>query len=265
MDGMGNFLLTFLICAYGESPYLQDCVESLVNQTVNSLICIATATPNELISSISSSYSLPLYIRDGNPGIADDWNYAISCVDTPFVTIAHQDDVYSSDYAKRAVSALSKSDKPQIYFTDYGELRDGVFIESSALARIKRYLLKPYTLRALRSRKVFKRLPLSFGNPICCPSVTYALDNLPNPLFNLGFRSNLDWDAWERFSRYKGEFIYDDGYIGMHHRVHGGSETSSCIVDDVRTKEDFEMLCRFWPKLIASGINCFYRKAQKLN
>lgn len=256
---------TFVVSAYGESQYLKDCVTSLINQAEHSSICIATATPNQLIQSISREFDLPLYIRNGTPGIADDWNFAVSCAHSPFVTIAHQDDLYSPDYSSRAVFALQKSKKPLIYFTDYGEIRHDKVAQSSQLASIKRRLLKPYSIHALRSIKAFKRMPLSLGNPICCPSVTYAVDNLPTPLFTSGLRSNLDWDAWERFSKRKGEFIYDSGYIGMYHRVHEDSETSACIVDDVRTKEDLELLSRFWPKAIASKINHYYSKAQDYN
>lgn len=256
---------TFVICAYGESPYLEDCAASLVRQSIPSSIIVATSTPNKTISNVAAKYGLSLLSREGESGIAEDWNFAISCAETSFVTIAHQDDVYSSDYAERAMASLSASGRPLLYFSDYGELRDGNYEDNPELARIKRRLLKPYLHRGLRSKRFFKRLPLAFGNPICCPSVTYALDNLPTPLFEPGFRSNLDWDAWERFSKCEGEFLYDGGYVGMYHRVHEGSETSACIVDNVRTKEDFEMLSRFWPKPIAGCINHFYSGAQKLN
>ena len=40
---------TFAVCAYGESPYLTECLDSLLAQTVKSRILIATATPNEFI------------------------------------------------------------------------------------------------------------------------------------------------------------------------------------------------------------------------
>ena len=36
---------TFAICAYKESPYLEECIKSLKNQTIKSNILIATSTP----------------------------------------------------------------------------------------------------------------------------------------------------------------------------------------------------------------------------
>lgn len=41
---------TFAICAYKESPYLEECIiHHLWNQTVKSEIFIATSTPNKYI------------------------------------------------------------------------------------------------------------------------------------------------------------------------------------------------------------------------
>lgn len=255
---------TFVVSAYGESPFLEECVKSLVSQTIKSDLIVATSTPNDAIRSVSDKYDIRLCVRDGEPGIAPDWNYAIACARSRFVTIAHQDDTYSPDYAERAVLALSAAARPLIFFTDYGELRNGGKVENAALSGVKRRLLVPYRFKGLSSLKAVKRLPISLGNPICCPAVTYALENLPTPLFQNGLKSNLDWDAWERFSRLPGSFLYDPS-IGMYHRVHEGSETSACIADDTRTKEDLAMLERFWPSAMAKLINSFYEKAQNLN
>ena len=35
---------TFAICAYGDSPYLTECLDSLLRQTVKSTILLATST-----------------------------------------------------------------------------------------------------------------------------------------------------------------------------------------------------------------------------
>ena len=105
---------TFIVCAYGESPYLEECVKSLVVQNVNSRILIATSTPNSLIKAISSKYDLPLLVRDGKSGIADDWNFAISCAETDLATVAHQDDMYECDYSRRLLAVYS--DNPDLLF-----------------------------------------------------------------------------------------------------------------------------------------------------
>ena len=45
---------TFVVCAYKESPYLEECIKSLLAQTVRSEILITTSTPNEKIAAISA-------------------------------------------------------------------------------------------------------------------------------------------------------------------------------------------------------------------
>ncbi len=255
---------SFVICAYGESKYLEECIQSLISQRIKSNILIATSTPNYLINNLSKKYNLPLIINTDKSGIASDWNFAVSCVDTPLVTIAHQDDIYEPEYVENIIEGINKAKNPLIAFTDYGEQKNGIYFSNNHMLKVKRFLLKPLKSKKLASKKAMKRLILSFGNPICCPSVTYNLQRLPLPLFESGFRSNLDWEAWEKYSNLEGSFVYIPN-LSMYHRVHEDSETSACIVDNVRTEEDYQMLKKFWPSPIAKAINCQYKKSQKSN
>lgn len=255
---------TFVVCAYGESPFLEDCLLSLSIQTSFSDAVIATSTPNGMIDELAKKFDIPVCVNYGESGIASDWNFALSCAKTPLVTIAHQDDVYSDHYVEWMFESLNRASRPLLYFTNYGEIRDSAYIDNSTMNSVKRALLKPLELKSLQGSMLVKRGVISLGNSICCPSVTYCVDALPQPIFSSGMRSNLDWEAWERLSRLKGEFVYDKR-IGMYHRVHEGSETSACIVDDTRTKEDLMMLKKFWPDPIANLINKAYTKAQRYN
>ena len=74
----------------------------------------------------------------------------------------------------------------------------------------------------------------------------------------------MDWQAWERLSRYQGAFVYCKKIL-MFHRIHEDSETTAIIADNDRTKEDYDMLCKFWPKSVASMIEHFYRKGEASN
>lgn len=44
---------TFAVCAYKESPYLESCIKSLVNQKVKSNIIVCTSTPCEFIENMT--------------------------------------------------------------------------------------------------------------------------------------------------------------------------------------------------------------------
>lgn len=115
---------TFVICAYKKSPYLEECILSLKEQTVQSLIIMVTSTPNDYIRGFAERYSIPLYINKGVGGITQDWNFGYSQVETPYLTIAHQDDIYLKDYTAHLLEAFEKSKKPLIFFSDYAELRE---------------------------------------------------------------------------------------------------------------------------------------------
>ena len=40
---------TFAVCAYGESPYLEKSIQSVVNQSLKSSVIVCTSTPNTYI------------------------------------------------------------------------------------------------------------------------------------------------------------------------------------------------------------------------
>lgn len=255
---------TFVICAYKESPYLEECVRSVVAQRTYSEVILSTSTPNEHIKNICNKYSVPLFVNDGEPGITQDWEYAIGLAETPTVTIAHQDDVYFDKYSKYVVSEYLKRQRPLIFFTDYYEIRNGKYTKTNKLLRIKRLMLFPLRVKAFQSSIRMRRIILSFGSAICCPSVAYATNNLPRPLFSTHFRTNEDWEAWERFSRLKGDFVYINKPL-MAHRIHSGSVTSAVIENSGRSEEDYEMYRKFWPRLIAIVLTKGYKRSEKSN
>ncbi len=257
-------LHTFVICAYGESQYLEECIRSLLNQTVKSRILIATSTPNEYVSEMGTRYGITVCVNHQGQGIADDWNFAYRQAVSKYVTLAHQDDVYEPEYVRRMLAELEKADKPLISFSNYGEIRQGERIKSNYLLNMKRLMLMPVYIRRLRKYKLIKRGILSLGNPVCCPSVTYVKENMPEPVFEKYFKSNLDWEAWEKASAREGSFEFCREIL-MYHRIHGESETSALIHDRERNREDYEMLCRFWPQWLAKLYLKVYSKGENSN
>lgn len=111
-----------------------------------------------------------------------------------------------------------------------------------------------------------KRSAIRLGNAICCPSVTYSKEALRyyEPLFKTGFRSNVDWETWERISKAEGEFLYCNEIL-MAHRIHDESETSAVIGDNLRSKEDYEMFLKFWNRPFAKVLTKIYSLSEKEN
>lgn len=255
---------SYVICAYKESEYLERCIRSLKKQSVKSDILMATSTPNEHIKGLAAKYSIPLYINTGMPGITQDWNFALSQVNTRYATIAHQDDIYEKNYTECMLRRVKKSKKPIIAFSDYYEIRNGKKVYNTKMLMIKRIMLLPLRIKAFAGSRFVRRRVLSIGDPIPCPSVMFCLDNVDRPVFRDGFRSCEDWEAWEMLSRQKGDFLYIAKPL-MSHRIHAASATTAIIGDNARVDENYIMYCKFWPKPVARLINRFYTASEKSN
>ncbi|MBQ9200120.1 MAG: glycosyltransferase family 2 protein [Lachnospiraceae bacterium] len=256
---------TFAICAYKESPYLESCIKSVKSQNKKSNVIIATSTPNAYIKNLAEKYNIKLFINDAESNIAGDWNFAYGKAETKLVTITHQDDIYDKNYLELILYAFNHSKNPIIAHTTYYEIRDGKKVYSNRLLRIKKLMLLPLIPRFTWKSIFLRRRTLSLGCAICCPSVTYVKERLPKEPFEVGNRADLDWQAWEKYSKLKGEFCYISKPV-MGHRVHEESETSNVIgANNGRTPEDYEMYRKFWPKPIADLLIKFYEKGQSSN
>lgn len=255
---------TFAVCAYKESPFLETCIRSLKRQTVPTNIIVVTSTPNDHISKIADKYDIGVYVNEGESGITQDWNYAYQKAETPYVTIAHQDDVYHSQYCEYLFRYTETSNKPLIFFTDYGEIRNGKIVTSNRLLRIKRIMLSPLLIRSFGKSIFIRRRILSLGSPICCPSVTFIKPYLPGFAFENHFRADEDWEAWEKISRFDGDFVFCPKPL-MLHRIHEDSETSKILEENRRGREDFIMFQKFWPSRIAALLTNLYGRSEKSN
>ena len=143
---------TFVVLAYKESEFLEECIKSVLNQKYKSDVVIATSTPNEYIKKMAKKYKLKVY-ENPNPGkgIGYDFDFASNCVKSDIVTIAHQDDLYNYEYSYEIVNAYKKYSDSSIIFTDYYEIRNNKKEYKNRNLRIKRFLLLP--LRNQRSEE----------------------------------------------------------------------------------------------------------------
>ena len=183
---------TFVVCAYKESQYLEECIQSVLNQNVKSKVIISTGTPNSYIKEIAEKYKLQLFVNPNPSSLASDWNFAMSCAETELITLAHQDDVYEKGYSENIWKAYNKSKNPIILFSDYAELRDGKIVLKNKLLTVKRIMLSPLKLSGLWNSRFVRRRILSFGSAICCPAVTLVKSMVPEGLFEDNMKSNID-------------------------------------------------------------------------
>jgi len=254
---------TFVVLAYKESVYLEECIKSVVNQKYNSKVVIATTTDNNFIREIANKYKIDVVVGK-HTTIGGDFDFAIKTGKTELVTIAHQDDVYDYEFSFEIVEKYKYNKKASIIIPNYYELKGKKQEVNNINLIIKRILLFPLLIKGKASSVFVKRLVLRFGNSIGCPSVTFVPKNIKFPVFDFPYKCNVDWAAWEKLSREKGDFVYINKYL-MGHRIHENSTTTEIIKDNIRTKEDYQILCKFWPKWFAKIIAKIYKNSEKNN
>lgn len=251
---------TFAVCAYKESPYLEECVRSLMEQTVKTNIIMTTSTPCEYIKGIAEKHKIPLYVRNGKSDIREDWNFAYDQAETDWVTIAHQDDKYDKDYVKEFLNTIKDYRKPIAFVTDYIPIKNGKIGVRDINSNLRRFLRKPLKKREWAEKRFWKRAVLSLGNSICCPAVTYHKKVLGASFFTSELKYNIDWDTFLKLAETEGAFCYVDKPLTFY-RVHDGATSKEFIEDHRREKDDRVMFEKFWPRWMVNIIMVFYKKA----
>ncbi|MDO5140209.1 MAG: glycosyltransferase family 2 protein [Eubacteriales bacterium] len=257
---------TFAISAYGESEYLEDCIRSLKAQTVLSDIIICTSTPNGLITGTAERWGISLYVRSGSGSIGADWNFAVETAvretGAELVTVAHQDDMYRSEYVQALLEAVGRYPDMSLFCTRCRTVDENGDKLHTRAEGVKRILRLPLRLRALSALSPVKKIPLIIGNGIACPTCTYNIHLTGMPLFGERYRFVVDWDTLLRLADRPGRFICEEREL-VDYRVHPGAETRKNIIDHNREREERELFLRIWPEPAVRLIMHFYKKAYR--
>ena len=261
----------FAVCAYGESPYLEECLRSLRQQSVKSSIVLCTSTPGAFLREIAQTYDIPLYIREGESSLLADWEFAAETAaretGARLVTIAHQDDRYHRDYTKALLHAARLYPDLSLFCTRYRTIDAEGAVTDGMAERVKRILRLPLRLHGIADRTFIKRLVLRFGNGIGCPTCTYNLDVTALPLFRQNDQFVIDWDTLWRMSGEPGRFVCVEKEM-LDYRVHAGAATKRNMENHNREKEETEMFRRIWGdgitgRLMTLLLMHFYKRAYR--
>jgi hypothetical protein len=247
----------FAVLAYRDSPFLESCVRSLVSQSSGSGVLISTSTPSPHIDRIAGRYGVPVIVSPGPSGIGPDWNFALRQGDWPMITLAHQDDLYDPEFARRSVEALSSSDAA-IAFTGHREISDDGAPSTTRVIRAKHLLTAMATGGRPRLGPMRRWALLAFGNPVACSSVTFHRERLGAFRFDEGLRSNLDWAAWWELHRRGLAFAFASEPLVLR-RYNDLSATAGLLRNGTRLEEDRLMFRRIWPRPAAECLGAAYR------
>lgn len=258
-------LHTFVICAYKDNPFLEECIRSLMEQSVRSSIILYSSSPTDRQRELAEKYNIRHHVESGGGGIHFDWSKALGLSETPYCTLAHQDDIYLPRYAEKMVHGLLDNPSAVIGFTDYADLFAGGTVKRwRVYLMVKRLLLAPFYLKRCIRSGVIRLNVLRFGNPVCCPSVTYNLEKLGDVRFDSDFSVNLDWMMWINLAKRPGAFLFLRDCL-MYHRISGTMETSAALSDNRRRNEDLKIFNMMFPAPFARLIHKFYTLSYRSN
>ena len=256
---------TFALTVYKESPYLEECIQSLVNQTVKANIIIVTSTPTAFSRDLFEKYGIPYYINNTEKkNAATNWNFAIAQAPTSLVTVAHQDDMYEPGYAEHILNEFAGNADVQIAFTSYTDVINGRVRKYSMSAFVKSTLLLPFYFSKSIGSKFFKRAILLLGNPICCSSVTFNKEITGDQIFSDRYVFALDWFAWYELSAKAGKFMFINKKL-IWHRIHNNSVTAASSNNGVAKREERAFFEMIWGNKIIAGVLSFVYRLGNLD
>lgn len=250
----------FAVCAYKDSPYLEECLESLKNQLLKSKIIICTSTPSLFLSQMSVRYGCRLFVREGKSSLKDDWNYAMECAISYFgaelVTLSHQDDVYEADYSLVLKKAYELYPDMSLFCSASRTIDAKGSDADQRAEEVKHFLRLGLRLRKLSHLRLVKRSALVFGNAICCPSCTYNISLTGLPVFTDDDEFVTDWKALLRLSNLPGRFVLSERKL-IRYRIHPDAQTRKVIDDHLRAREEAKVYKSLWPGPIAYLLSFF--------
>lgn len=99
---MSSVNVTVAIPIHNGARFLGETIRSLLDQSERGfrLVCLDDASTDDSLA-IASAFSDPrveIIAADSHTSLADNWNRALDVAQTPYLVIAHQDDVYDRGY-----------------------------------------------------------------------------------------------------------------------------------------------------------------------
>ena len=247
---MMKIIHTFVILAYKESDDLEDCIKSVLKQSVKSNIVIATSTPNDFITDLAREYGIGIMINDKESNKGSDYNFALSTFNTKLITIVHQDDFYNRNYAKEVINCYEKNKDANLIFTDYYEIHKDVMVKHNWTLFKKRLMIWPLKYRFFQNKKHYKKRCLSHGQCFCTSSVTFVRDKGIKNFFPEDLKYYNDWQGFINFAKKNTRMVYLNKKL-VGYRIYDKEINMDMIIE----KEN--ILKQFWNKKI---IDFLYKK-----
>ena len=161
-------LFSFILPAY-KAPFLQEAIESILNQTYQNLelVIVDDASPEDLKSIVNtfSDTRIRYYRNEKNIGGTDlvkQWNHCLSFATGDYVILAADDDVYDKKFLSEAVGLFKKYPEVSLLrawtqsIDEYGNI-SGIDIKCAEYMNVWEFILVSNHISAGIGNYVFKK------------------------------------------------------------------------------------------------------------
>lgn len=189
---------TFAIPCRNAGPHLQPLLASLLAQTHADfellLVDDASTDDSATLARRVAGARIRVEHNAAPLGLAGNFARCAELTRTPYLCIAHQDDVYDPNYLAAMLAALAPRGEAAFAHCPAQAIDHAGRPLGSPAERYKQRLLAraaPCDRRGLYTL-------LFRGNFVCCPSVLFRTAALRATPFDPQYRFALDWDLWFR-------------------------------------------------------------------
>jgi len=141
-----NPQISIVIPVYKVENYLEECLNSVINQTFKDwvAICVDDGSPDncgKILDIYADKDSRIKVIHQSNRGISEARNAAFKYIDTPYIMFLDSDDVLHKQAMKLAYDKINETGADIVWF-DITEFNDGEVIEQITISnnnKIKTY------------------------------------------------------------------------------------------------------------------------------
>lgn len=217
--------ITVCIPTYNGERYLAEAIRSVLLQ-IDKISCVIVSDDGSKDSTIHivNSFNhkkIKKVFHKKNLGMVGNWNYLIESVDTEYLTIFHQDDVYYPNYFEKVYESILNQGA-DLGYTDVETLNSKNEKYFDPKFEIKRRISSEN--RLWEGQKMLRTL--FYGCFINCPTVMYKTEIFNKVgFFDASYQFVQDWDFWFRvaLSSCKASYIPSKLYG---YRIHESNATT---------------------------------------
>lgn len=236
--------ITFCIPFYKGLEYLQEAMQSVVNQTNPLWRCIVVddAGPETGVEDIVRSFGDPRfsYVRNSqNLGLAGNWNRCLELADTPFVSIFHADDRLSPGYAEVMLKLAAENPKALAYFCRT-RIINASGQEAFSFADQFKKILMPTRKQVIYLQYEDGLAAIMRGNFIFCPTLCFHRERLPKNPFEKRWRMVLDLD-WIARALLSNNLLVGTPEVAYEYRRHHENQSSILTQSRLRFVEEIQI------------------------